>query len=271
MSASVAVAIIHHRSPDSVEERISLRHAERWFRDYDVYAVTPSGVRLGGYPRMVFADRYFASLQHNNHLRLLPEFYERFGRYDYLLVYELDSLVFSGDLGAFCTGDHDYLGAPWVRYDADNRPVGFDGVGNSGFSLRRVQACLNVLTSDVRDMHPAEYWRKIGREKPGWLKLIGVVGAASKALGYRNDVSWFVRQFIYSTQRTWSPHEDKFWRLYAPRFDPEFRIAPVEQALRFSFEHAPSFCFAANGGRLPLGCHAWFKHDNAFWQPYLLG
>ncbi|MEZ5582523.1 MAG: DUF5672 family protein [Candidatus Competibacteraceae bacterium] len=159
MNASVAVAIIHHRAPDSAEEKLSLRHAKQHLYNYDVYAVTPSTVSLGKYPRIAFDDRYFSNLANNNLLRLLPDFYRRFDRYEYLLIYELDSLVFSDKLDQHCTGEFDYIGAPWVRYQ-DGLPVGFVGVGNSGFSLRRVEACMRVLTSRLRNMAPIEYWRK---------------------------------------------------------------------------------------------------------------
>lgn len=263
------MAIIHHRTPASAEELLSLNHAKHFFHNCDVYAVTPSGVQLGRYHRIAFDDRYFANLGNNNLLRLSPLFYKQFERYEYLLIYELDSLVFAENLADFCSGEYDYIGAPWVRYE-NGQPVCFSGVGNSGFSLRRVDACLKVLTSRVRNMTPFEYWRKIGINKTGWKKGLGLLGAGSKFFRYRNDVNWFVDRYIYSPQRTWSPHEDKFWHYHAARFHPQFSLATTAQAVAFSFEHAPAFCFQANGNRLPLGCHAWFKHDEEFWRPYTL-
>ena len=268
MSGNVAVAIIHHREPTTPAERLSLRHAERYLSDYDVYAVTPAGIRLGSFQHLGFPDEYFASLGANNLLRLSRRFYDRFDRYEYLLVYELDSLVLNEHLNEFCTGEYDYIGAPWVKYDG-GRPVGLAEVGNSGFTVRRVAACLEVLTSNARIMRPLEYWSKIGRAKPGWKKALGIVGAASKILHQRNDITHFVQQYIFSASRTWSPHEDKFWHLHAPRFHPGSRIASERMALRFSFEHAPAFLYELNGRRLPLGCHAWSKHDPGFWASHL--
>ena len=43
------------------------------------------------------------------------------------------------------------------------------------------------------------------------------------------------------------------------------------EALEFSFELAPRYCFMMNGRRLPFGCHAWFRYDREFWEPFLLG
>jgi hypothetical protein len=47
-------------------------------------------------------------------------------------------------------------------------------------------------------------------------------------------------------------------------------VAPVEEALGFSFEREPRYCFERNGGRLPFGCHAWNRWDRPFWEPYLI-
>ena len=64
--------------------------------------------------------------------------------------------------------------------------------------------------------------------------------------------------------------EDKFWSEMARRLDPTFRIPPPEEALSFAFETNPRECFELNGRRLPFGCHKWWFHDRAFWEPYLI-
>jgi hypothetical protein len=69
-----------------------------------------------------------------------------------------------------------------------------------------------------------------------------------------------------------SPHsnEDYFWSFAATKYDTGFRIASVEEALRFSFEVVPRQCFEMNNRQLPFGCHGWAKYDLEFWKPYLL-
>jgi hypothetical protein len=61
-----------------------------------------------------------------------------------------------------------------------------------------------------------------------------------------------------------------FWADEAVTWVPEFRVASVEEGLRFAFEVAPRKCFELNAGQLPFGCHAWARYDRAFWEPYLL-
>ena len=65
-------------------------------------------------------------------------------------------------------------------------------------------------------------------------------------------------------------HEDLFWSFEAKSFRPDFRIATVEEALRFAFEVEPHRAFELARGNLPFGAHAWAKYDRAFWEPQLL-
>jgi hypothetical protein len=64
--------------------------------------------------------------------------------------------------------------------------------------------------------------------------------------------------------------EDRFWSWKGNLYYPEFKIAPVSEALKFAFEIAPRKCLTLNHGQLPFGAHAWFRYDREFWEPYLL-
>jgi len=61
-------------------------------------------------------------------------------------------------------------------------------------------------------------------------------------------------------------NEDLFWSDRAKLFYPDFKIAPIDIALKFAFEAHPRCCFERNKNRLPFGCHAWAKWDRAFWE-----
>lgn len=65
-------------------------------------------------------------------------------------------------------------------------------------------------------------------------------------------------------------NNDFFWATQAVKYLPSFRVATVEEALKFAFEGAPRKCFEMNGRRLPFGCHAWARYDRAFWEPFLV-
>jgi hypothetical protein len=219
---NVAVAVPYWGAELGEDERISLRHLDRHLAGYDRFTV---GAELPGFARKPFPRRYFRNPFTYSRLLLSRRFYEAFSAYDYVLVHQLDCLVFRDELEEWCARELDYVGAPWLPPAVDF--VAEPAVGNGGFSLRRVAAFLEVLRR-----LPRLYWRRADER-------------------YRK-------------------HEDLFWSFGAPELVPDFRIATVEQALRFAFEVDPRRAFELAGRRLPFGCHAWAKYDRAFWEPYLL-
>jgi hypothetical protein len=85
-----------------------------------------------------------------------------------------------------------------------------------------------------------------------------------KRLTWLNDVKWHARWAVQG-----DVHVDRFWAEYATHYDPAFRIAPVDEAMRFAFEAEPRRCYE-RVGRLPFGAHRWQQFDRAFYEPYLL-
>lgn len=264
-SVAVVVPAPPADRPIGEDERVSLMHLERYLGAYDRYLIVSpdDGRELDGFRRQQFDRRYFGSVQAHNHLLMSREFYRRFASYEFILIYHLDALVFSDELPEWCATGYDYIGAPWL-VDPNDASAGFSGVGNGGFSLRRVSSALRVLSSRRYRVEPTEYWARnhahrslLGRatKLPHWLAhhLVSVNGVA-------RDVA------IYKDR----DNEDKFWSKRGPHYDPRFRVAPAEIAMRFAFEMQPAACFELNGRRLPFGCHGWNRYDRSFWEPFLL-
>lgn len=61
-------------------------------------------------------------------------------------------------------------------------------------------------------------------------------------------------------------NEDIF---YSSVINKDFRIAPIEIALQFSFERQVLRCFKRNNQQLPFGCHAWMRYNFKFWKPFI--
>ena len=99
-----------------------------------------------------FSNSYFKNIEGYNNLVTSVEFYERFIDFKYLLIYQLDAFVFTDRLNSFCSLGYDYIGAPWIqpvgRCRFKNRTYNLK-VGNGGFSLRRVKACIEVLKDNI--------------------------------------------------------------------------------------------------------------------------
>lgn len=259
----IAIVIPNHRFPLSADEEISVRHLRKFLGEFDTYMVGPEGLPAARkeFRYELFAPKYFASAQGYNTLLITEEFFRRFERYEYILLYQLDCLVFSNDLEAWCRRGWDYVGAPMFYGGKDETSRGFRGVGNGGLALRNVGRSLEVLTSNRQPYDPVELGQRIGRF-PAWRGL----KTQLHRLGYKNTRRHFIRDFVDHPE----VHEDLFWSFEARRFVPDFRIPDVKEALTFAFECAPEYCFEANGRQLPFGCHAWAKWGRAFWSPYLL-
>ncbi len=205
---------------------------------------------------------------------LTEEFYRAFAEHEYILIYQLDCLVFASNLEEWCRKGWDYVGAPWLK-NLDDPTQGFSGVGNGGLSLRRVTSALAVLTSKQLLEDPKERGRKTGRRSkllyehldfaPQLKRKIVAAKTFLHRCGYHNNVSWHVRQLAETKS-----HEDLFWAFDASKVMANFCIPVPEEALKFSFEVAPRYCFKLNSGQLPFGCHAWSKYDREFWEPFLL-
>ena len=190
-------------------------------------------------------DRYFGSVKNYNRLMLSRAFYGAFEDYEYMLIVQLDALVISDQLAAWCQKGHSYVGAPWFRgYARPKRPLEFAGVGNGGFSLRRIPDFVHVL------------------RRVRWLGPLPGGYVEKSALGWVLDaVSFGFNRPPFSPR----VNEDLFWGALVPARVSQFRVPAPHEAIRFAFEAEPRHLYALTDGELPFGCHAWEKHDRSFW------
>jgi len=66
-------------------------------------------------------------------------------------------------------------------------------------------------------------------------------------------------------------NEDIFWGVYVPRVYKWFRVAPFEEAYKFSMEYNCEKLFELNQRQVPFGCHQWYKGEFLkFWTPHIL-
>lgn len=248
-------------------EQISLKHLLHYLGHYDKYIIIPEGLdfSLPGFYSARFDDKYFGSADAHRDLLLSPCYYQAFSNYEFILSYHLDALVFSDQLQEWCDRDYDFVGSPWVKHK-DAPYYGnssFEGkVGNGGFSLKKVRSFLKIFNSTEYAIAPDEYWNKYHAHKqlPGrilqWPKKM-----VMKSHRY-NNVQWETKH--------WERNDDLFIADRARHYYPEFRIAPLDIALRFGFECVPRHCYELNDHRLPFGCHAWERYDREFWEQFLL-
>lgn len=270
-SKSVAIVVPLSNRPDLLpDEVVSLRHLRHFLGGYDKFLVAPpdSEIRIEGFQSKDFPARFFGSVAAHNRLLDSPRFYREFLDYEFIFFYHLDSLVFSDQLAEWCSADLDYIGPPWIICD-DYPWLKRPRVGNGGFTLLRVTSALRVLTNRHRK-EPGTYWLDLfTHSAPAWL-VRGLQGFQTRFPNVA-PVNRLLREWRESQDP--APHgrnNDIFWSDKAVKYLPEFKIATLEEGLRFGFEAAPRTCFEMNGGVIPFGCHAWGRYDREFWTPFLL-
>ena len=265
-SVAVVITLSHDRTTYTADEDLSFRHARHYLGRYDTYVLVPES-HHAIYPGLIpkrFPDRYFRSARAHESLLLSEQFYRAFLGYEFILTYNLDALVFSDRLAEWCGAGYDYIGAPWL-ISPDTPHIAEEKVGSGGLSLRRVRSFLRVLTSRRYVVEPDEYWRRYAGRTGRLTRLVNTPRKFLKRLVAFNGVRWHIRTAVRG-----NVHEDRFWTEYATHYDPEFRIAPVDVAMRFAFEAEPGRCFERIGGQMPFGAHRWQNFDRAFYTPFLL-
>lgn len=238
----VATLIPVYKGELTLYEKISLDRCLRVLGNHPIFIIAPEGflvdkIGLSNHcVTLYFPSRYFRNTHSYNQLMFSPAFYRRFTDFEYILIYQLDSFVFTDELIYWCGQPYDYVGAPWLGLNRREEIRGLlpfwerrgfirrilgqkiSNVGNGGFSLRRVRTFL-LLSALMR--------RKM---------------------------------------EVWPLNEDTFWSFAAPCYFPFFRKPSVEVALQFSFELEPRLAYQLNHDELPFGCHAWWKYDFDFWK-----
>lgn len=251
----VAIVTMLYKAELSADEQISIRHLTEHLGHYDKFVCVPkdSGYSLPGFKVKEFPARYFRSAITNAKLLSSVKFHRAFQEYEYILLYEIDCLVFSDQLMDWVNRDYDYVAAPWIKSLMIKRYEFEDAVGGGGFALRKVDTFLKVIK---RNRNPLWMLRA------EWLTY-------REQGGIRNYLKWFRRYWFMNMPMT-RMIEDRFFALQSWKYVREFKKPSVDEALHFSIEVGPRLCYERIGKQLPFGCHAWARYDREFWKQFTL-
>ncbi|MEY2653815.1 MAG: hypothetical protein RLZZ524_843 [Pseudomonadota bacterium] len=259
-----AVAIPIYKTGLTAAEVLSITRCADVLGRWPLYFIGPERLRPhlddlcrrfgAGFQVKTYADAYFSGITGYNRLMRSVDFYRSFTGHSHLLIAQTDTLVIADELAAWCERDVSYVGAPWfVGGSEPTWPLAFSGVGNGGFSLRRLDDVVRVLQTP--------------RRIPNFVK--------SRSGGARGPVLWF-RRFKHEYWRAYtfeplfpSANEDLFWGVLVPAACDFFKVPRPEDAIGFAFEVAPRHLYDLNANRLPFGCHAWERYDRQFWEEQL--
>lgn len=258
----VVIIIPTHRPTLTKSDEISLAHLKKYLSKFDTFFVIPKRLSSKsflkrGYRVKKVNNNFFGTPRKVNESFLNKEFFKYFSEYEYMLVYQLDALIFSNQLGKWLNSGYDFIAAPWFNpligrlSNKKGNPV---SGGNGGFSLRNIQKSIEVLD---RVNKSATRTSSNFRVRVFWFVLALLTGKSHKI-------------WLNAPATNYPFHEDGFWSYEAPKYLPNFKVAPFKIALNFSFERFPRKCFELNHRKLPFGCHAWERYDKEFWKPFLL-
>ena len=259
---SVVVVIpLYESTPDQWQQK-SFEQCCKVLGKHNICIVTHRSVEINVYQEIAsrygvkphkecFDASFFASIAGYNLLMLDKSFYQRFANYNYILIYQLDAWVFRDELDDWCSKGYDYIGAPWM--ENNNGELKLSGVGNGGFSLRRIQHFVDVLNyrGPVR--------------KANQLNLLptfkNIIYKFFYSVGYQNTISYYKKDETL--------FEDIFLSIFLSNTKLRARMPTPEEASHFAFEKHPSYLFSKNR-QLPFGCHAWGKYEyEIFWKKYI--
>ncbi len=267
MKSKPVVIVPTHLARPTPVEIVSLRQCGKILGQRDIVIVAPSSLDLGAYreflpgaSEMRVEPHWMSSIQAYNRMMISPVIVSQLEGYTHMLLHEPDAIVFRDELDYWCRQTQDYIGAVWFEGFADATPdAPVIGVGNSGFSLHRLDALRRLVTSRQR-WYP---YRQAAKDLVRGLQGNGNrMRLGLKALGQAGQ--------LRGAWQLYEGHCDAFWSNLVPQLDAEFKIARVEDAVRFSWEVRPARCLQMTGGKLPFGIHAWAKYDLEFLVPYLV-
>lgn len=236
----VAVLVPVYKDDLDPFEQFSLNHSLSVLVNRDIFFIGPQEMdrrfyaeHYGPIPCRAFDAAFFESISGYNRLLLSPAFYACFTDYDFVLILQTDALVLRDELEFWCGQPFDYIGAPW--------PDGVELFVNAGKFEGDRGKRVRVYVGN------------------GGLSLRRV----SKCLALLEEFGDVVAIF----ERTGSS-EDLFFS-FMGALSNDFIIPNEIIASRFSLELKPTYYYAVNGGRLPMGGHAWWKYEPDFWRAHL--
>lgn len=262
---SVAIIVPIYQESLSETEKISMKHLFYFLGNYDKFIIAPEKlkVKYDGFKIFKFKNKHFKNVRAYSKLLLTKRFYKKFSDYDYILIYQLDALVFSDQLNEWCNKSYDYIGAPWINSEMKKIFTGYDRpdyCGNGGFSLRNVSKCINVIEMAKKSF--STIFKEIAKNELSLLK--------NKEKNAKKYFKILLDAYYNSSADRYKYNEDGFWSSQAIKYCPDFNIPTPDIGLKFAFEVGPRYCFKKNINTLPFGCHAWEKYEKDFWLPYLI-
>lgn len=256
----------------SSDDISSIKNTKNILSQYDMKFVCSEQLNTKNYTDIAnfdvirVEDRYFQDEWSYGKLLLNKDFYKKFDEYEYMLICQPDAWVFEDRLEKWCEKGYDYIGAPWFKKygKAGGGSKMFEYAGNGGFSLRKIQTFIDILsqaeTSNKRLRNIYQLYTKEGHLS-AW-NIFKIPKAIFRYFSKDNLLRIALKEV--------NLHEDNVIVNDLRRIFPQMKIAKSEDAKYFAFEVNPKRLFEECGNQLPFGCHAFRRYDlDSFWKDYI--
>jgi Protein of unknown function (DUF5672) len=264
---NVIIIIPIHKESMNWYEIISFRQCIKIMHNRVIRFIAPEGLGVSYYTSLFpkdcdidvvfFPSKFFYSGRRHGQLLISKRFYRQFSNYSYILIHHLDAYVFKDELDFWCSKDLDYIGAPWFKSCNNVLSNDFVGVGNGGFSLRKVSTILSLLHNWKKHL---SFKKIIYSEHLTDTSKVKILCSFILASVFRYQIP------IY---KLFKENEDFVLGVI---FSKELKAISTPlpgEASAFAFEMNPAYLFELNDYKLPFGCHAWNKYETDFWRNFI--
>ena len=232
---SVAILVPIYKPTLSAEELIGCHHSFNVLKDREIFFIHPKNLDLTFYQNLwnnaifqEFDEIFFSSISNYNRLLLSSDFYKKYKAFEFVLILQTDAVVMRDELQHWVDAPFDYVGAPWPngyelfvnldRYAGSNGKVIKAHVGNGGLSLRRVEACLKLMTEFPQAL---EYFQKSGSSEDLFFAFMGQL-SHSFVLPSETRASFFSLELqpskYFAMNGNTIPFGGHAWYKYEPHF-----------------------------------------------------
>jgi glycosyltransferase involved in cell wall biosynthesis len=232
---------IYREKPDLLE-RFSLDYSIKAIKKYPICFIGPKCLdpkyyldRYENSMFLAFENIYFSNIKNYNRLLMSRNFYQQFNNYDFLMILQTDAIILRDEIDFWCNQPFDYVGAPWPDH----------------YELQ-----IYINAGRFSNEYAKHLKLKVGN---GGLS-IRRISKCIALLDEFSEVSDIFSQNGYN--------EDLFFSAMA-MLSNNFVMPNEITASRFSVELEPFYYYRVNGKNIPMGGHAWWKYEPAFWLQYI--
>lgn len=248
-TALVTILIPIYLEEPTELEKISLTQTLTVLNKYPITFMTPEGLDTSWYENFcqgkatIYFERFkWKGIEQFGVLQSTPAFYERFLKYEYMLICHLDSFVFRDEVEKWCSLGYDFIGS--VIY-------------NTKFQIK--DTFLRKLTTFTNP----EYFGSAGF---GLKKVKSYYYMTSRFKLYI-DFYHFQRKL-----RKRAFYDDLFYTQHFPKLSSKFKISPKHLAEKFGadfniFEKDKLPFNQEIESSLPFGVHGWIQYNQDYWKP----